>query len=118
MYKYSAVSRERNGRLTPTSDDDSYFSEDNDGGWNIRANNKGEVSQPIVKNIKKKKYKKKKQGMHLSLIFVGMEKVNKAPLLWLKMTLFMDEIYGKKITEKYKVQLYFYMVAKYDCELK
>ena len=81
MYIDSSVAISRERSTTPTIDDDSYFSEDNDGGWKIRANNKGEVSQPIAKNIKKKKYKKKKQGMNLSLIFVGMEKVNKAPLL-------------------------------------
>ena len=41
----------------------------------------GEVSQPIVKNKKNNKHKKKKWGVHLSLIGAGMENIYKAPLL-------------------------------------
>ena len=47
-----------------------------------------------------------------------MKKFDKAPLLCSKMTLFTDEIYGKKVPKEYKGQLFFYMVTKYDCELK
>ena len=82
IYKDSAVSKESNKRPTPTSDDVSYFSEGNDGGGKMIANKKGKTPQPIEKNEKKKKANKKKQGGHLSLISVGMEKFDKSPLLF------------------------------------
>ena len=44
-------------------------------------NKKGNVSQPIAKNKKKNKDKKKKQGNQISLIGACMKKVDKAPLL-------------------------------------
>ena len=34
------------------------------------------------------------------------------------MTLFADEIYGKKVPKKYRGELFLYMVNNYDCELK
>ena len=45
--------------------------------------------------------------MKLSLIGSGMENIDKAPLLYSKMTLFTDEIYGKTVPEEYKGQLFF-----------
>ena len=91
MYKDSAVYIARKRSTTPTSDDDSYFLEDNDRGGKIPENKKRKASQPIAKNKKKKKENKKKQGVQLSLIGARTEFFDKAPLLCLKMTLFMDE---------------------------
>ena len=50
MYKYSAVERASNRRLTPSSDDNSYFYEDNDREGKMPGNNKGEASHPIANN--------------------------------------------------------------------
>ena len=34
------------------------------------------------------------------------------------MGLFTDEIYGNKVLEEYKGQLFLYMVTKYDCDIE
>ena len=64
-----------------TSDDGSYFTEDNDGWGEISKNIKGKTSQPIANNKKKKKYKKKERGVQRSLIGANMETVDKSPLI-------------------------------------
>ena len=56
--------------------------------------------------------------MQLYLIGSGTEKVEKAPLICLKMTLFTNEIYGKKVPGEYRGQIFFYMATNYDFELK
>ena len=68
MYNNSAVDRARNRSPTPTSDDNSYFSEDNYGRGKIPENKKVKAPQPIAKNKNKKKEKKKKRGVQQSLI--------------------------------------------------
>ena len=45
-------------------------------------------------------------------------KFDKAPLICLKMTLFTDDIYRKKVPEEYRGQIFLHMVTKYDCNLK
>ena len=45
--------------------------------------------------------------MQLSFIGAGMEKVDKAPLIWQTIMLFTDETNGKKVPEEYKGQLFF-----------
>ena len=55
MHKDYAVSRAINRRPTPTSEYDSHFSDNNDGGGYIPENNRGKSSQPILKNKKNKK---------------------------------------------------------------
>ena len=65
MYKDSVVARARKRRPTPNSNDDSCFSEDNDGRGKMPANNKGKASQHITQNKKQKKEKKKTGGTAL-----------------------------------------------------
>ena len=68
--------------------------------------------------MKKNKGKNKKQGGQLSLIDSRIEKIKKPPFIWLNITLFKNEIYGKKITKEYKGHILLDMVTKYGFELK
>ena len=83
----------------------------NNGGTKRSASsNKGTKTPAIKKN--------KKDTQQLTLFGAGMEKVDKAPLLLGHSTLFTDAIYGKKVPEEHKDQLFLYYVKSYDAETK
>ena len=59
---------------------------------------------------------KKKKHQQLTLFGTGISKIDKAPLLLNQSTLFTDAIYGKKVPEEHKGQLFLYFVKSYDAE--
>ena len=94
----------------PTVTNDKTSKGDGDGGngGGKRSAASSKKSGPVPK-------KKKHQ---VTLFGSGINKIDKAPLLLNESTLFTDAIYGKKVPDEHKGQLFLYFVKGYDAESK